>query len=123
MGILIIVLGALMLSNIPYALVPKIGLRSRKGILNLLWLFGNVLVAIAFPAYYFFPMLLGYTMWGLMGSVIHGLLERLPERDPLLDVLDDAGAEVRALDYGELAPKRYQQSPTHVQPPDTESEA
>ena len=122
MGILLIVLGALMLSNIPYALVPKIGLRSRKGVLTLLWLFGNVLVAIAFPAYYFFPMLLAYTMWGLMGSVIHGLLERLPERDPLLDVLDDAGAEVRALDYGELAPKRYQQSPTHLQPPETESE-
>jgi CDP-diacylglycerol--serine O-phosphatidyltransferase len=122
MGILLIVLGALMLSNIPYALVPKIGLKSWKGLLTLAWLFGNVLVAIAFPAYYFFPMLLAYTMWGLMGSVIHGLLERLPERDPLLDVVDEAGAEVRALDYGELAPKRYQPSHSHLQSPETESE-
>ena len=123
MGILLIVLGALMLSNIPYALVPKIGLRSRKGILTSLWLFANVLVAIAFPAYYFFPMLLAYTTWGLMGSVIHGLLEILPDRDPLLDVPDDEDDEVRTLDYGELAPKRYQQDPTRIQHTETESEA
>ena len=122
MGILLIILGVLMLSNIPYALVPRIGFRTRKGLLTTLWLSGNLVLAVAFPAYYFFPMLLAYTMWGLMGSVIHGLLDRLPERDPLLDVLDDETAEVRAVDYGELAPTRYRKSAKRLQPSDMESE-
>ncbi len=121
-GILLIILGVLMLSNIPYALVPRIGFKTRKGLLTTLWLSGNLVVAVAFPAYYFFPMLLAYTMWGLMGSVIHGLLDRLPERDPLLDVLDDETAEVRAVDYGELAPARYQKSAKRLQRSDMESE-
>ena len=122
MGILLIILGVLMLSNIPYALVPRIGFKTRKGLLATLWLSGNLVVAVAFPAYYFFPMLLAYTMWGLTGSVIHGLLDRLPERDPLLDVLDDETAEVRAVDYAELAPTRYQKSAKRLQPSDMESE-
>ena len=121
MGILLVVLGALMLSNIPYALVPRLSFKSTKGILVSLWLFGNVLAAIMVPAYYFFPMLLGYTAWGLFGSVIHGLLERLPDRDPLEDSFDDGEGEVRPVDYGELAPEGYRRpvAPTH--PDDVES--
>jgi hypothetical protein len=36
-----------------------------------------------------------------------GFLERLPDRDPMLDEEeegDDAGAELREIDYGELSP-------------------
>mgnify|MGYP001189006304 CR=1 FL=1 len=107
MGILLVLLGALMLSNIPYAIVPKLSFRSGKGILFSLWLFANLLVAIIFPAYYFFPMFLTYTAWGLVGSVIHGLLERLPERDPLAHGFDEGDAEVRPVDYRELTPEGY----------------
>ena len=107
MGILLVLLGALMLSNIPYAIVPKLSFRSGKGILFSLWLFANLLVAIIFPAYYFFPMFLTYTAWGLVGSVIHGLLERLPERDPLAHGFDEGEAEVRPVDYRELTPEGY----------------
>jgi CDP-diacylglycerol--serine O-phosphatidyltransferase len=107
MGILLVLLGALMLSNVPYAIVPKLSFRSGKGILFSLWLFANVLVAIIFPAYYFFPMFLTYTAWGLVGSVIHGLLERLPERDPLAHGFDEGEAEVRPVDYRELTPEGY----------------
>ncbi len=121
MGILLIVLGALMLSNVPYAIVPRLNFRTGKGILFAIWLFANVLVAIMIPAYYFFPMFLGYTAWGLVGSVIHGLLERLPERDPLAHSFDDTDAEVRPVDYGELTPEGYSRriAPTH--PDDVES--
>ena len=121
MGILLILLGALMLSNVPYAIVPRLSFKSRKGILFSLWLFGNVLVAIMFPAHYFFPMFLAYTAWGLAGSVIHGLLERLPERDPLEDSFDDGDAEVRPVDYGELAPEGVRRPMTPVHPGDVES--
>ncbi len=122
MGVLLIVLGALMLSHVPYALVPKMGFRPRKGILISLWFLGNLIAAIRFPAYYFFPMFLGYTAWGLFGSVIRGLLERLPDRDPLEDSFDDGGAEVRAVDYGDLAPQEFRRPATPIHPDDLESE-
>jgi len=121
MGILLILLGSLMLSNVPYAIVPRLSFKSRKGVLFSLWLFGNVLVAIMFPAYYFFPMFLAYTAWGLASSVIHGLLERLPERDPLEDSFDDGDAEVRPVDYGELAPEGVLRPMTPTHPGDVES--
>ncbi len=73
------------------------------------------------PAHYFFPMLLGYTAWGLFGSVIHGLLERLPDRDPLEDSFDDATAEVRSVDYGDLAPDGFRRPATPIHPDDVES--
>ncbi|SVC59462.1 uncharacterized protein METZ01_LOCUS312316, partial [marine metagenome] len=82
-GILLIVLSALMLSNIPYALVPQISFQSTRGILKSGWIVINIIVAILIPSYYFFPALIGYTIWGLGKAVIQGLLERLPERDPL----------------------------------------
>ena len=123
MGVLLIVLGALMLSNIPYAPVPKLSFKTPKGILLSLWLFGNVLVAIMVPSYYFFPMLLAYTAWGLFGSVIHGLLERLPDRDPLEDSEDDddGGAEERPVDYGELAPEGVRRPIIPIHSDDLES--
>ena len=120
-GVLLVLLGALMLSNIPYAIVPKLSFRSGKGILFSLWLFANVIVAIRFPAYYFFPMFLGYTAWGLAGSVIHGLLERLPDRDPLEHGFDDGEAEVRPVDYRELTPEGYRRPVTPIHPDDVES--
>ncbi len=121
MGILLILLGALMLSNVPYAIVPRLSFKSGKGILFSIWLFANVLVAIIFPAHYFFPMFLAYTAWGLAGSVIHGLLERLPDRDPLEDSFDNGEAEVRPVDYGELAPERYGRPVAPIHPDDVES--
>lgn len=124
MGILLIVLGALMLSHVPYGLVPKLNFKSTKGVLVSLWLFGNVLAAILFPSHYFFPILLGYTAWGLIGSVIHGLLERLPDRDPLEDSLednDDEDPEIRPVDYGDLAPKGFDRTSTTIHLDDMES--
>jgi len=121
MGILLIVLGALMLSHVPYGLVPKLSFKTPKGILVSLWLFGNLMTAIMFPAYYFFPMLMGYTAWGLFSSVIHGLLERLPDRDPLEDSFDDGGAEVRSVDYGDLAPETFRRPMKPIHPDDVES--
>jgi len=120
MGILLILLGALMLSNVPYAMVPRLSFKTGRGILFSVWLFGNILVAIMVPAYYFFPMFLGYTAWGLTRSVIHGLLERLPDRDPLEDSFDDGEAEVRPVDYGELAPEGYRRPVARIHPDDVE---
>ncbi len=122
MAILLILLGALMLSNVPYAIVPRLNFKTGRGILFAVWLFANIMVAIRYPAYYFFPMFLGYTVWGLTRSVIHGLLERLPDHDPLEDSFEDGEAAVRPVDYGELAPGGFRRSGTPNHPDDVESE-
>ena len=115
-GILLIVLSALMLSNIPYALVPQISFQSTRGILKSGWIVINIIVAILIPSYYFFPALIGYTIWGLGKAVIQGLLERLPERDPLLEIIDNGAGETRTVDYRELTPTESQVKSTHHQP-------
>ena len=66
-------------------------------------------LAITVPRYYFFPALLLYVVWGLVRSVLLGLLDRLPGGDPLLeeeeDEQDGDRAEVRELDYSDLGPR------------------
>jgi hypothetical protein len=62
-------------------------------------------LALTVPRYYFFPATVLYTTWGLLHAMILGLWERLPERDPLLDMeIDDSGVELREVDYSDLAP-------------------
>lgn len=109
MAVVVILLSALMLSHVPYGLFPKIGFSTPKRMFNTGFVLAGLFAALTVPRYYFFPVLSLYTLWGLLKSVLLGLLDRLPERDPLLDEedLDEAQAEVRSLDYGDLAPRRF----------------
>ena len=104
MVITMVLTSILMLSHVPYAKFPRIDLRSRRGVLRTSSVAALIVVLLLFPAYAFFPVLVGYTLWGLLRSVFLGLLERLPERDPLLDAPEtqDADVEPRDLDYHEL---------------------
>jgi hypothetical protein len=98
-----------MMSHIPYPLVPRISFRSIGAGAASVILLGCAVAAITIPEYFIFPLLCLYTLWGVSRAVTLGLLERLPDQDPLLDVVDEedeAGAEVRSLDYGEIAPGR-----------------
>jgi CDP-diacylglycerol--serine O-phosphatidyltransferase len=109
-GILMIVLAVLMLSHVPYPLVPHLSFRGARATFTSLWLITCAAVAIAVPEYFIFPVLCLYTLWGVARSTALGLAERLPEQDPLLDEVgeeDEGGAEVRAVDYREIAPIRY----------------
>jgi len=87
--------------------VPRIGLRTARGLATTAFVLAALFAAIAVPRYYFFPALLLYATWGLVKSVLLGLLDRLPGGDPLRDVGEgdtaDDRAEVRDLDYGPLA--------------------
>jgi CDP-diacylglycerol---serine O-phosphatidyltransferase len=105
-----VILSVLLMSHVPYAVVPRISFRTRRGLFNMAWMLTGVILAITVPRYYFFPALVLYTSWGLGKSLLLGLLDRLPERDPLLDdeeEEDDAGAEVRDVDYRDVAPVRF----------------
>ncbi len=104
MVITMVLISILMLSHVPYAKFPRIDLRSRRGMVRTSLVAVTIAALLLFPAYGFFPFLVGYTLWGLLRSVFLGLLERLPERDPLLDTRGPSGSgvEPRELDYHEL---------------------
>jgi len=104
-GVSVVLIGVLLVSHIPYAKVPRIGLRTARGIATTVFVIACIFAAVIIPQYFFFTYLLLYIVWGLLKSVLLGLLERLPGGDPLLDEEeDDAGTEVRVLDYGALGP-------------------
>jgi CDP-diacylglycerol---serine O-phosphatidyltransferase len=103
---LMIVLGLLMMSHVLYPVVPKFGFRTRRGIVNGLFLSTMIVLAITIPSYFFFPALLGYVTYGVGKSLVLGFFERMPDEDLLLDEEpgDEAGAELRDIDYRELSP-------------------
>jgi len=73
-----LVLGMLMISNVQYAAVPTIGFRSIRGILGTLLVVGTIVGLIWFPKEYFFPALILYVAYGLVKTVLVGLMDRLP---------------------------------------------
>jgi CDP-diacylglycerol--serine O-phosphatidyltransferase len=104
-GVGMVLLGVLLVSHVLYARFPKIGLRTRKGITNTILVLAGLFAALSVPRYFLFSLGLLYISWGLVKSVLLGLLDRLPGGDPLLDEDEEEDvAELRSLDYGELHP-------------------
>jgi CDP-diacylglycerol---serine O-phosphatidyltransferase len=103
---LMIVLGLLMMSHVLYPVVPKFGFRSRRGIINGVFLMTMITLALTVPSYFFFPALVGYVTYGVGKAMVLGFFERMPDEDLLLDEEpgDEAGAELRDIDYRELSP-------------------
>jgi CDP-diacylglycerol---serine O-phosphatidyltransferase len=119
-----VLLAVLMVSHVPYAKVPRIGFRTRRGLLTTAWVLVLVTLAITVPHYYFFTALVLYMAWGLLKSFLLGLLDRLPERDPLLDEEEeeDDGPR-RPLDYTDLTPHRTPRTPPDAAHHDPENDA
>jgi CDP-diacylglycerol--serine O-phosphatidyltransferase len=96
-----VILGLLMMSHVLYPVVPKFGFRTLKGMLTGVFLLTMIVLAIAIPALFFFPALMGYVAYGIGKALVLGFFERLPDRDPMLDEEegDEAGAELRDIVY------------------------
>lgn len=107
MTALMIMVAMLMMSHVLYPVVPKFGFKTFKGIRNGLFIVTVLILGITIPSLFFFPTLFLYLVYGVGKALIMGLFERLPDRDPLLDEeeddADEAGAELREIDYGELS--------------------
>ncbi len=104
-GLSMVLLGVLLVSHVPYAKVPRIGFKTARGLVTTAFVAACVVAAFTVPRYFFFTYGILYVTWGLLKSVLLGLLDRLPGEDPLLDEDDDEDErEVRVLDYGGLGP-------------------
>jgi CDP-diacylglycerol--serine O-phosphatidyltransferase len=78
--VLVLLLAALMVSNVKYPKVPKIGFRTVGGVIALIFVLAVVVgVAIA-PSSVLFPLMLAYMFFGILRSTILSLLDRgVPE--------------------------------------------
>jgi CDP-diacylglycerol---serine O-phosphatidyltransferase len=69
-------LSLLMISNVPYPVVPAIGLRTARGLAGLGVLLVGIGMLIFSKIEYFFPLAVAYVAFGLFRGVFIGLLER-----------------------------------------------
>ena len=74
--ILIAVLAALMISNVPYPSFPRTGLRSLRAIGSTLVVFGAFALLLTAKLEYFFPLAVLYVAFGLVRWMLAGLFER-----------------------------------------------
>jgi CDP-diacylglycerol--serine O-phosphatidyltransferase len=74
--IVMIGLSFLMISNVPYPVIPGVGLRSTKGLIGLGVLLAGIAMLVFGKLEYFFPIALLYVGFGLFRGVLLGLIER-----------------------------------------------
>jgi len=71
-------LAILMISNVPYPALPKIGIRTLKQIGGTLVLLGAVIGILLYGREFCFPAGMAYVLYGLLKTVVLGLIDRLP---------------------------------------------
>jgi CDP-diacylglycerol--serine O-phosphatidyltransferase len=69
-------LGFLMISNVPYPVMPPVGFRSARGLAGLGVLIIGVAMLIFGRLEYFFPLVMAYVSFGLFRAVLLGLIDR-----------------------------------------------
>ena len=69
-------LSFLMISNVPYPVMPPVSIRSTRGIIGLIILVGGTSMLIFGKLEYFFPMTVAYVAFGLLRAGWLGLLDR-----------------------------------------------
>lgn len=83
MRFLMVVLAFLMISPVPYPAVPKVNLRTVRGIVGGLILLAAILGLIFLPREFFFPVLLAYVLFGLAMWLVLIVMDRVPTTDSL----------------------------------------
>ncbi len=87
-------LGALMVSDVSYPAVPTVGIRSWREILGTIVVVGTIIGVFFVPKQFFFPACLAYVMFGLVKTVLLGLVGRRAGTDLELANDDDDEDEV-----------------------------
>jgi CDP-diacylglycerol---serine O-phosphatidyltransferase len=101
---MILALSALMMSHVLYPVVPRFDPRTTRGKVTLMAALLAMVLALTAPSHFFFPAAVIYITFGLVRAVIAGFDERLPTRDPLIDV-DETEDGARELEYDSIEPR------------------
>lgn len=70
------------------------GINSAKGLFGTAFTLGAIAGGLYVPAYFFFPLGISYIGFGLIRAAATGLLERLPDNDPLRDEDGDTERQI-----------------------------
>jgi CDP-diacylglycerol---serine O-phosphatidyltransferase len=101
---LVVAISVLMISHVLYPVVPKFSFKTGRGILTIAFAIVSTFLALTRPALFLFPLMVTYISYGLVRTAVLGFLDRLPERDPLIDE-DEESLESRELEYEEIEPR------------------
>jgi CDP-diacylglycerol--serine O-phosphatidyltransferase len=71
-------LAFLMISNVPYPVIPTFNVRTLRGALGLVVLIGLAFGMVFLPKDFFFPVGMLYVTYGVVAAVLRGLLDRPP---------------------------------------------
>ncbi|MGD2151783.1 MAG: CDP-diacylglycerol--serine O-phosphatidyltransferase [Gemmatimonadales bacterium] len=101
-----IVLAGLMLSHVIYPAIPRLSVRNPSGRAAIALLLIAVALLIWNPQLVVFPVALIYITVGVARAFALGLLDILPDRDPLSEELsaEDEETETRDLEYEDMRP-------------------
>jgi CDP-diacylglycerol---serine O-phosphatidyltransferase len=96
-------LSFLMISNVPYPAVPTFSIKTVRGVLGLVVFIGLALGLIFLPKDFFFPVGMLYVAYGIVASVVKGLLDRpqFADEEEFADeesLLDDEDADPQPRD-------------------------
>ena len=104
LGAYMIVLAGLMLSHVIYAKIPRLSIRTAAGRAGIAFVLICIALLIWDPRLVVFPVALAYITYGIVRTTVLGLLDRLPERDPLTEELSAEDADSRDLEYEGMQP-------------------
>ncbi|MFI5310155.1 MAG: CDP-diacylglycerol--serine O-phosphatidyltransferase [Gemmatimonadales bacterium] len=85
--VMMAVLSFLMISNVPYPAWPTFSIRSWRGVAGLLLFVGLAAGLFRLPQEFFFPVGMAYVVWGVVASVVKGLLDKPSPFDDQLETL------------------------------------
>jgi hypothetical protein len=76
-----------------YPALPVVSLRSIKSIIASIFVVAILALVAIHPRQYAFPAMMVYVSYGLAKTILLGLVESIPGRDPLNDIEDDEEGE------------------------------
>lgn len=117
-----IVLAGLMLSHVIYPAIPRLSLRTTSGRVAIVFVLSCVALLIWDPQMVVFPVGLTYVTFGVLRGTALGLLDRLPDKDPLDEELSAEETETRDLEYENIRPHWSGTGEADAGPEETEEE-
>ena len=114
---LMLMLAFLMISNVSYPAVPAVGYRKPSEIIGSLVVASTFFGVLFLPKEFFFPAAILYVLYGLVKTVVYGLIDRRPSGDDPVISDDDEDLEETStrelLEAEEVASQRKRRRRRH----------